>query len=249
MTVDLATLATKALADDRVATKGPWEVIADDNAQQNIYADHGFDWIAMLPHQCVSSIEDMRVVDAAFIAAARTREPLLAAGVLDLTRQLAEARRIGDAALDHELRLHNEQLRKFSEERLDLTRQLAEANRELERWRHGVTIEGDFVCPDSLALSEALRVNVDLTRQMAEARAGNERLRETYKRVSSVHADRASRTDDLQQQLATARVEADALRAARDGLADLLSGLVHRFERGGAYTARIAELRAVGAKP
>ena len=38
---------------------------------------------------------------------------------------------------------------------LDLTRQLAEANRELERWRHGVTIEGDFVCPDSLALSEA----------------------------------------------------------------------------------------------
>ena len=37
----------------------------------------------------------------------------------------------------------------------DLTRQLADANRELERWRHGVTIEGDFVCPDSLALSEA----------------------------------------------------------------------------------------------
>ena len=96
--------------------------------------------------------------------------------VLDLTRQLAEARRIGDAALDHELRLHNEQLRKFSEERLDLTRQLAEANRELERWRHGVTIEGDFVCPDSLALSEALRVNADLTRQLAEARAEIERL-------------------------------------------------------------------------
>jgi len=92
VTDDLATLATKALADDRVATKGPWEVIADDNAQQNIYADQGFDWIAMLPHQCVSSIEDMRKVDAEFIAAARTREPLLAAGVLDLTRQLAEAR-------------------------------------------------------------------------------------------------------------------------------------------------------------
>jgi len=130
-----------------------------------------------------------------------------------------------------------------------MTTDLARLATELERWRHGVTIEGDFVCPDSLALSEALRVNVDLTRQLAEARAGNERLRETYKRVSSVHADRASRTDDLQQQLATARVEADALRAARDGLADLLSGLVHRFERGGAYTARIAELRAVGAKP
>ena len=163
MTDSLALLATEALADDRVATKGPWEIIADDNAQQNIYADHGFDWIAMLPHQCVSSIEEMRKVDAEFIAAARTREPLLAAGVIDLTqqlaelrdehaglledvilgplkgatahdtiidltRQLAEARRILDAALDHELRLHNEQLRKFSEERIDLTRQLTEAN-------------------------------------------------------------------------------------------------------------------------
>jgi len=37
----------------------------------------------------------------------------------------------------------------------DLTRRLADANQELERWRHGVTIEGDLVCPDSLALSEA----------------------------------------------------------------------------------------------
>jgi len=170
-----------------------------------------------------------------------------------------------------------------------LTRQLADANRELERWRHGVTIEGDFVCPDSLALSDAraelraigkaklelraladaatpgpwfargrhlsrvpndsgmgatLHTNhigvmaeredaafiaaartlepllaagvLDLTRQLAEALAGNERLRETYKRVSSVHADRASRTDDLQQRLATAR---EALREACDLLA------------------------------
>ncbi len=41
----------------------------------------------------------------------------------------------------------------------DLRLALAErdaALRELERWRHGVTIEGDFVCPDSLALTEAL---------------------------------------------------------------------------------------------
>lgn len=32
------------------------------------------------------------------------------------------------------------------------------AERELERWRHGVTVEGDFVCPDSLRLSEAVEV-------------------------------------------------------------------------------------------
>lgn len=36
-----------------------------------------------------------------------------------------------------------------------LERRLAAAERELERWRHGVTIEGDFVCPDSLALNTA----------------------------------------------------------------------------------------------
>ena len=88
----LTELAAAALADAERGTPGPWEIIVDDNAQQNIYADHGFDWIAMLPHQCVSSIEDMRKVDAEFIAAARTREPLLAAGVINLTRQLAEAR-------------------------------------------------------------------------------------------------------------------------------------------------------------
>ena len=57
-----------------------------------------------------------------------------------------------------------------------MTTDLARLATELERWRHGVTIEGDFVCPDSLALSEALRVNADLTRQLAEARAEIERL-------------------------------------------------------------------------
>lgn len=76
--------------------------------------------------------------------------------------RLKEMQRIHDRALDVELRLHNEQLGKVCRERDaalraidDLTRQLAEANRELERWRHGVTIEGDFVCLDNLALSDA----------------------------------------------------------------------------------------------
>ena len=31
---------------------------------------------------------------------------------------------------------------------------LAAAEREQDRWRHGVPIEGDYVCPDSLALTE-----------------------------------------------------------------------------------------------
>jgi hypothetical protein len=39
-----------------------------------------------------------------------------------------------------------------------LRAELAAANRELERHRHGNTIEGDDVCPDSLHLTEALRL-------------------------------------------------------------------------------------------
>jgi len=59
---------------------------------------------------------------------------------------------------------------------------------------------------------------LDLTRQLAEARAalveqqaGNERLRETYKNVSLLHADRAGRMDDLTRQLAEARAEIEQL--------------------------------------
>jgi len=37
-----------------------------------------------------------------------------------------------------------------------LSRQVKALERELERHRHGVTLEGDFICPDSPALTEAL---------------------------------------------------------------------------------------------
>lgn len=36
-----------------------------------------------------------------------------------------------------------------------LKEQVTARERELERFRHGVTLEGDFICPDSLALTEA----------------------------------------------------------------------------------------------
>jgi hypothetical protein len=39
---------------------------------------------------------------------------------------------------------------------------LAAALRELERWRHGQQIEGDYVCPDSLALAAALQAKDEL---------------------------------------------------------------------------------------
>jgi hypothetical protein len=36
------------------------------------------------------------------------------------------------------------------EERENLRRNLQAADREADRWRHGVPVEGDYVCPDSL---------------------------------------------------------------------------------------------------
>jgi hypothetical protein len=57
----------------------------------------------------------------------------------------------------------------------DLRAKLAQAEadrdaavRELERWRHGVTIEGDFVCPDSLR-ADALQARVGKLEAVADA--------------------------------------------------------------------------------
>ena len=55
------------------ATPGPWALGDDYNDQRTLYV--GEEWIAILPHQCVASIEEQRDKDAAFIAAARTALP------------------------------------------------------------------------------------------------------------------------------------------------------------------------------
>lgn len=46
----------------------------------------------------------------------------------------------------------------------------AAQSRELERWRHGVTVEGDFVCPDSLALDITRTRIFELEQALREAR-------------------------------------------------------------------------------
>lgn len=68
--------------------------------------------------------------------------------------------------------------------------------RELERWRHGATIEGDFVCPDSLALAamtsardEACAIaadwmrsaNIEGNEELAELQAAATRIAELRK--------------------------------------------------------------------
>lgn len=54
------------------------------------------------------------------------------------------------------------------------------AIREADRWRHGVPVEGDFVCPDSLALHEA-RAECDRLRAERDQLAAD--TREAFARV------------------------------------------------------------------
>ena len=85
----LALLATEALADARSATPGPWAIDGDTDHRgeyrvDGITSPDGFVVI------CDSGVYPPDEPTARFIAAARTREPILAAGVIDLTRQLAD---------------------------------------------------------------------------------------------------------------------------------------------------------------
>lgn len=71
------------------ATHGEWRIDHDRNDQPNIYAAD--EWIAILPHQCVTSIEEQRNRDAAFIAASRSLVPALIAEVTRLRTLLVRA--------------------------------------------------------------------------------------------------------------------------------------------------------------
>lgn len=73
------------------ATGGDWAVSKDINDQCVIYS--GDEWIALLPHQCVTSIERQREKDAVFIA---TCSP---AAVLKLLDALAAMRPVVEAAV------------------------------------------------------------------------------------------------------------------------------------------------------
>jgi len=62
----------------------------------------------------------------------------------------------------------------------------AALERELERWRHGVQVEGDFVCPDSLRANELerqLREVKEAAVNTASSRAGTARVFAGMKRL------------------------------------------------------------------
>ena len=90
-------LARAALADRNRGTPGPWFAQLDRNDQECLYDKSGDFWVALLPHQCVRSIELKQAENAAIIAAARTREPLLAEEVMRLTEALTKISAIRDS--------------------------------------------------------------------------------------------------------------------------------------------------------
>lgn len=100
---------------------------------------------------------------------------------------------------------------------------LLEQGRELERWKHGEQIEGDYVCPDSLALTEA-RKELDAMRNAAPDRAG------LVATIVKVVADRDA-----------ARAEVERLRGERDELADECDRAKAIFDRGGRDGLRIPD--------
>ncbi len=73
-------------------TKGPWTIDHDRSGQANLYADGH--WIALLPHQCLRSLEVQMNNDAHLIVAAINALPSLLAVV--------EAVRAADLAFQHE---------------------------------------------------------------------------------------------------------------------------------------------------
>lgn len=84
-----------------------------------------------------------------------------------------------------------------------LRKQNAVLTRELERHRHGVTIEGDFVCPDSL--------------QLDRLRAENDRLWRIRSKREDRIAELEAEVDQLQKncvglKIAYDRAFADAVR-------------------------------------
>lgn len=64
------------------ATAGEWTAAPDRNAQPNLYArdTDGFEhWIAILPHQCLASLEALANANAASIAALHNAWPEVSA--------------------------------------------------------------------------------------------------------------------------------------------------------------------------
>lgn len=69
------------------AGEGPWEVKHDRNDQPNIHSRNH--WIALFPHQCLTSLEALANARAKFVVAAHTRMPKLLTQIHTMREVLA----------------------------------------------------------------------------------------------------------------------------------------------------------------
>ena len=86
--VDLAALANAALEDDRLATPGPWRVSMSGYSVKS--QDDNMPIVATIAQGAAAKLADIQRwwPNADFIVHARTREPILARGVVALTARV-----------------------------------------------------------------------------------------------------------------------------------------------------------------
>ena len=115
---------------------------------------------ALVPHSHASTREDR---DETAQAAYEIADSMMAAryavhaGIEELEQSVAFERRATDSA--------QKLMMQAALERDTALAANIMAERELERWRHGTTIEGDFVCPNALALANMTDARDEVYRQ------------------------------------------------------------------------------------
>lgn len=92
----------------------------------------------------------------------------------------------------------------------ELEKERDAAVREADRWRHGITIEGDFVCPTALERDE-LKAACERMRAVLDAAAKVSQLRERQSRLGDVDYDQ------LDGQIGDALDDLDAVLTSKAG--------------------------------
>jgi len=111
-------------------------------------------------------------------------------------------------------------------ENASLRSALAASERECDRWRHGVPVEGDYVCPDSLALAETRAALAECQREReAMERAAANALRELTDARDGWSETRDSFFDRVQ---AVTRLSAALTRATERG--ERMAGAVRALD-------------------
>lgn len=127
-------------------------------------------------------------------------------------------------------------------ERNEARAMLLDVEAQLERWKHGEQIEGDYECPDSVALNDARARLAELERERDAALAERHDLRSALRAVVVLCGGSASR-DVSTEFLLRAPREVEAIVAARDAAQARVAALEAERENLGWHILHGVELR------